>query len=257
MSPRFRGGDETATKRGECVPCPPGTFNLASQFQPLHQKGVYAESGHYYTASSLANPLTCETDPDETDEDGRGCGDRTFLDELGDVQVFVVEENTCNTKSGCLWYPDEVCAFRDPCVRKAKRTCNSASHCQWDRETGMCKKGLRADFETKCNRKNLNGCINDNYCKWDRTQGCIVHGCRFKDMEDCLVTKSTVAPFHKCDWNYKESRCDSNNGGGIYQNGREEGWGFVKGEFVYLAENNGELEEVITAAGTTGTEEYV
>jgi len=131
-------------------------------------------------------------------------------------------ERQCNAKHGCHYISSlDECHLSDPCVRKAKRGCRSASHCRWDMDMGRCyqldivdtsgdKKTAeiyRANgmSDSDCEGKNFNGCINDFYCKWyeethqsewwktqshDRSTRCYLHPCRQFDKSSCgLVLK--------------------------------------------------------------------
>lgn len=113
----------------------------------------------------------------------------------------------CDALHNCAYISSlNECHLKDPCVRKAKRSCRSASHCKWDMDVGRCfQLGADASAESKlyrnnglrdsdCSKKSFNGCINDFYCKWhdarpapeggvsekghNPEQRCMLHPCR-------------------------------------------------------------------------------
>jgi len=198
--PHFRLEFDEVTRRGSCLPCPVGTYNLASQFHPLHQQGLYAESGNYYSVEEEGysneetnDATTCKTDRDDA------------------CSVKAKEE--CWAEFACKWFAEEdTCSLQDPCVRKAKTACRSASHCNWQMENGRCFEAEQP-IGDKCERKNMHGCISDYYCKWsqerivgDRAvkEGCALHPCRNRNKGACTDTADA-----RCAWNSRYTRCDT------------------------------------------------
>jgi len=209
-NPHFRMEYDATLQRGKCVACPLATFNLATQFQPLHQVGVYAEAGRYYSVHSphhrdqdTDDVSTCQLDRDDychaikSDCDDKNCD---ILDSI---------RSQCWASAKCKWFSTEqICSLRDPCVRKMKRSCRKASHCSWKVDKGRCfeEDAILIEDElissSKCDRKDMNGCITDFFCKWAKNgKGCGRHPCRYKNKDSCDEPQ--------CQWNSQHTRCDT------------------------------------------------
>merc|ERR1711865_392129 len=107
---------DATTQRGSCVPCPLGCYNLASQFQPQHQVGIYAEAGRYYSVHDLfysdaeiEDASTCQVDRADycltMKPDCEGCDREAAVASI---------KRQCWASAKCQWFPDEqICSFRD------------------------------------------------------------------------------------------------------------------------------------------------
>lgn len=213
-NPHFRMEYDATGKRGKCIACPLATFNLATQFQPLHQVGIYADAGRYYSVTSphhraedTEDATTCQLDRDDFCHEIKSDCDDT--NQLTNCDPFDSIRHQCWASAKCEWFPaEQICSLRDPCVRKMKRACRKASHCSWEMDKGRCFEEEAISSKdtltqsSKCDRKDQNGCITDFFCKWTKNgNGCGRHPCRFKNKDSCDEPQ--------CRWNSRHTRCDT------------------------------------------------
>jgi len=238
-NPHFRMEYDNATQTGSCVSCPLGCYNLATQFQPLHQEGVYAKAGHYYTVKDvfysdreINDAFTCQLDKDDDCMQIKAdCKNQT---KVCDEELSI--QRQCWHSARCHWFAAEkMCSLRDPCVRKAKRQCRSASHCSWGMTTGRCTESDKISSET-CMLKSMNGCINDFFCKWSEAPGalgkCSRHLCRDADKDACINN------LPKCRWNKQHTRCDTTRNSWFTKERSQKNWVWDSGEFVRNVNND-------------------
>jgi len=224
-NPHFRFEYDSATQTGKCAPCALGKYNLATQFQPLHQEGVYAEAGLYYAVkdkyfdAETSDVSTCQVDRDDFCQRIKPAAGGTETENFSKMEQ-------CWKFAKCSWFAaEEMCSLRDPCVRKTKRACRSASHCNWGMKSGRCFEDTKIAYG-KCERKNMNGCINDFFCKWQKSKGCRRHPCRQQNKASCDLPQ--------CRWNSQHTRCDT-AANSWYTDGAtpaQKNWQWQSGEFI-------------------------